>query len=175
MIEVITGPMFSGKSEELCRRLVRMTIGGKRTYAVRPAVDTRDYADREYISSLSGSKFPAAVIDNPFNIEYLAKYNDVVGIDEAQFFEYSVLEHVLRASTLATVIVSGLDMDFRGEPFGFMPHLLAVAAKVTKLTAVCNSCGEDAMYTQRLIQLGETIVVGGTESYEARCEKCFSP
>jgi thymidine kinase len=181
-LEVITGPMFSGKTEELIRRLRRHQIAGRRTILMRPSFDTR-YSDVESISH-SGSRMTSFAVD-PVAEQLWAngQFFDVVGVDEIQFFAQPELRIEEAINWLIeggkTVIVSGLDMTYRCEPFGVMPHLLAIANSVQKLTAVCQVCGEDAGYTQRLVDgkpapfAGETIVVGGLETYAARCRQCF--
>jgi thymidine kinase len=180
MIEVICGPMFSGKSEELIRRLTRAKIAQKQVRAFKPQIDDRYGATR--ISSLSGSSFQCISVDRGDIIENLSGVDtDVVGIDEIQFFDEDVISaiHHLSDTWRKHVIVSGLDMTYRREPFGVVPHLLAIADNITKLSAVCHKCGKDAIYTQRLID-GEpapldapTVQVGGLDTYEARCQNCY--
>jgi thymidine kinase len=179
-LEVISGPMFSGKSEELIRRLSRAEIAGKRVVAFKPSIDNRYNIWK--ISSHSGGTFNAEVLANTEQ-RILASWfdRDVLAFDEAQFFDE---EFILDACQTAMnygklVIVAGLDKTYRGEPFGVMPTLLALADDVLKLTAVCHRCGADATFTQRLINgepapfSGDTIQVGGLDSYEARCRACY--
>ena len=178
-LEVITGPMYAGKSEELIRRLNRYKIGNKKVFVIGPDIDNR-YGEGK-IFSHNGNAFECTVIPTIGEAVEIPDDTDVIAFDEAQFFEsrwllgsiYDCLDNGF------TVIAAGLDMDFRRQPFGAMPSLLAMAKDVTKLTAVCQVCGEDAIYTQRLVDdkpapyEGETVIVGGKEQYEARCEKCW--
>jgi len=177
MLEVICGPMFSGKSEELIRRLRRYEIAGKKVRAFGPDIDNR-YGEGK-IHSHSGAQFDCT----PIPVEGIA-YEfeaDVIGFDEAQFFEPKWLLEAISECIEegAIIIVAGLDQTYRTEPFGAMPTLLAWANKVDKLTAICNVCGSEANRTQRLVDgdpapfSGPTIQVGGFDSYEARCDNCF--
>lgn len=178
MIEVVTGPMYSGKTEELIRRLTRAKIAGKRVIAYKPKIDDR-YGS-EVLASHSGIKIVCKPIELAQSIMDNLDFYDVVGIDEAQFFDFHLLSsiQVLERRDIQ-VIVAGLDMTYRREPFGCMPYLMAIAQKVIKLSAVCHQCGADAMYTQRLIDgkpasfSGSTILVGAKDSYEARCFYCY--
>ncbi|WP_018963148.1 thymidine kinase [Coprothermobacter platensis] len=173
-LEVITGCMFSGKTEELVRRLRRAVIARKKTVAIKPTIDTR--YDLMAVVSHSGFSFNAIPIGDPKTILSISKDAEVVGIDESQFFTIDlipVIQELLQEKK--RVIVAGLDLDFRGEPFGIMPNLLALADEAMKLHAICSVCGNIATKTQRLID-GKparyddpTILVGGLESYEARC------
>jgi len=176
-LEVITGSMFSGKTDELIRRLRRATIARQKVQVFKPAIDSR-YAV-EKVTSHAGNDFAAFPITSPREIlKKLEKDTTVVAIDEAQFFDASVVEI---AQTLAErdlrVIVAGLDMDFRGEPFGPMPEFLAKAENVEKLHAICMVCGEQACRTQRLVNGAPAyyddpiVIVGASEMYEARCRK----
>lgn len=174
-VEVITGSMFSGKSEELIRRLRRAKIANQEIKVFKPSIDIR--YDEKKVTSHSGSEFAATPVGDASSILGLVEDGTtVVGIDEAQFFDFGILRVV---ETLADagmrVIVAGLDMDFRGEPFGAVPHLMAQAERVDKLYAICMQCGEPASRTQRLID-GQParfddpiVVVGADEMYEARC------
>ncbi|MFZ5877810.1 MAG: thymidine kinase [Chloroflexota bacterium] len=174
-IEVVCGSMFSGKTDELIRRLVRATIARQKVQVFKPIIDVR-YAV-EKVTSHAGAHFDAIPIQNAEEI-YTRMDADttVIGIDEAQFFDPEVVEV---ARTLAEkgirVIVAGLDMDFRGEPFGPMPRLMAVAEHVDKLHAICMVCGDDASRTQRLVNGrparydDPVVIVGASELYEARC------
>ncbi len=175
MIEVVCGSMFSGKTEELIRRLVRAKIARQKVQVFKPAIDIR-YAERE-VASHAGSTFDAIPIQRAAEILDKTEANTtVVGLDEAQFFDSEIVDV---AQTLAErgarVIIAGLDLDFRGEPFGSMPILLAKAESVLKLHAICMVCGEEASRTQRLVngrpaRYDEPIVVvGASEMYEARC------
>ncbi|SHH22373.1 thymidine kinase [Tepidibacter thalassicus] len=177
-IEVVIGPMYSGKSEELIRRLKRAKIAKQNVVAFKPAIDNR-YSDEDVVSH-SGVRIKAIPIKSAKEIyDYIDENTEVVGIDEIQFFEDEVVDIAMElADRGIRVIAAGLDMDFRGEPFGPTPKLLAVAEFVDKLQAVCMVCGNPAHRTQRLINgkpakyNDPIILVGATESYEARCRKC---
>lgn len=186
MLEVICGPMFSGKSEELVRRLTRHKIGRRTVVAYKPQIDNRYGV--ETINSHSGFEFPCMPLPVGFNTRdkvnfiELAWEADVVGFDEVQFFGPEFIVSLVKGLTEAgkTVIAAGLDKDFRQNPFGHgIMTLLALADKVDKFPAVCHSCGDDAFYTQRLLDGkpasfdGPTVVVGGLDTYEARCRRCF--
>jgi len=177
-IEVVCGSMFSGKTEELIRRVRRARIARQNVQVFKPAIDTRYTA--EAITSHNGLGVEAVPVQSAAEIEQLIRPDtDVVAIDEAQFFGWEITELCHRlADQGMRVIVAGLDMDFRGEPFGPMPVLMAQAESVEKLQAICVVCGQPASRTQRLIN-GQpaayedpVILVGGSESYEARCRKC---
>ncbi len=174
-IEVVTGPMFSGKSEELIRRLRRAAIARLRLQVFKPALDNR-FGENDVVSH-SQWRIPSQVIQSAAEVLVgLDPRTDVVGIDEAQFFDAElprVCGHV--ADLGKRVIVAGLDMDYRGVPFGPMPELLAIAEQVQKFTAICASCGAPASYTQRLFQSAEQVVVGASGMYEARCRRCHEP
>ncbi|WP_427337876.1 thymidine kinase [Caloranaerobacter sp. DY30410] len=174
-IEVVVGPMYSGKSEELIRRLRRAQIARQKIQVFKPSIDDRYSVDE--VVSHNGEKIKAIPVKNSDEIyKLLSEDTEVVGIDEVQFFDDGIIDlcrHL--ADKGLRVIVAGLDMDFRGEPFGPTPSLMAIAEFVDKLTAVCVICGHPANRTQRLIN-GEpanynepTILVGAKESYEARC------
>jgi thymidine kinase len=176
-LEVVCGPMFSGKSEELIRRLRRAEIAGQRALIVKPQIDDR--YDIGHVVSHGGAKMRAVAVTEPEDIPGLADAYDVVGIDEVQFFAPEI---VIAIDALvergARVVVAGLDQDFRGLPFGAMPELLCRAELVDKLQAVCHRCAGPATMTQRLLDGypapadGATIVVGALDSYEARCRAC---
>ena len=174
-IEVVCGSMFSGKTDELIRRLVRATIAKQKVQVFKPSIDIR-YAV-EKIASHAGSKFDAVPVSSASEIPgKVEKDTTVVGIDEAQFFDPQVAEVAQElADRGIRVIVAGLDMDFRGEPFGPMPLILAKAERVDKLHAICMTCGDEASRTQRLVN-GKpakyddpVVIVGASELYEARC------
>jgi thymidine kinase len=176
-LEVVCGPMFSGKSEELIRRLRRAEIAGQRALIVKPRIDDR--YDIGHVVSHAGAKMRAVAVGRPEEIDGLAHGYDAVGIDEVQFFAPSIVDVIERLIARGTrVVVAGLDQDFRGLPFGSMPELLCRAELVDKLQAVCHRCGGPATMTQRLVgglpapADGETIVVGALDSYEARCRSC---
>ncbi|HEY4666345.1 MAG TPA: thymidine kinase [Anaerolineales bacterium] len=174
-IEVITGSMFSGKTDELIRRLRRATIARQQVQVFKPQVDTRFRVDK--VTSHAGGHFEATPVGEAGKVPgLLAAGSTVVAFDEAQFFDPAIVE-VCRelADRGLRVIVAGLDTDFRGDPFGPMPVLMAVAERVDKLQAICMVCGEPATRTQRLIDgrparaADPVIVVGASELYEARC------
>jgi thymidine kinase len=176
-LEVICGPMFSGKSEEMIRRLRRAEIAGQRVIIFKPRIDNRH--DPLAVVSHAGARMRAVAVDSVPELVRRSAGHDVVGIDEVQFFDESVAGAALSlAHGGARVVVSGLDQDFRRLPFGVMPELLAHAEFVDKLQAVCHRCGGPATTTQRLVDggpapySGETIVVGALEQYEARCRDC---
>ena len=175
LIEVVCGSMFSGKTDELIRRLVRATIAKQKVQVFKPAIDIR-YAV-EKVASHAGSTFDAMPIERSVDIlEKVAADTTVVGLDEAQFFDRDIINVAQTLSDRGIrVIVAGLDMDFRGEPFGSMPVLMAKAEEVLKLHAICMVCGGDASRTQRLVN-GKparydepVVIVGASELYEARC------
>lgn len=176
-IEVITGSMFSGKTDELIRRLVRARIAKQKVQVFKPAIDIR-YAV-EKVTSHTGSNFEAIPILNASQVEArLDADTTVVAIDEAQFFDEEIIQITRRlADRGMRVIVAGLDMDFRGEPFGPMPVLMAQAELVDKLQAICMVCGDQASRTQRLVDGrparydDPVVIVGASEMYEARCRK----
>jgi thymidine kinase len=169
--------MFSGKTEELIRRLVRAEIARQKIQVFKPALDDRYEADQ--VSSHSGSYYEATVVQNAAEISTLVEKNtDVIAIDEVQFFDWTVAELCEKlANEGRRVILAGLDMDFRGEPFGPMPLLMAQAESVDKLQAICMVCGAPASRTQRLIDGrpahydDPVIMVGASEVYEARCRE----
>jgi len=175
-IEVITGCMFSGKSEELIRRLKRARIAKLQVQVFKPSIDTR-FSNIEVVSH-TGEKIQAEAVSS--SIEILNKLSstiNVVGIDEAQFYDMEIIKVVREISRKGIrVILAGLDMDFRGEPFGPMGNLMAIADEVTKLHAICMVCGEEATMTQRLIDgkpakyTDPVVLIGASERYEARCK-----
>jgi len=176
-IEVVCGSMFSGKTEELIRRLVRATIAKQKVQVFKPSIDIR-YTE-EKVASHAGSTFEAISVEKAADIHgKLEKDTTVVGIDEAQFFDAEVVDIAKElAEKDIRVIVAGLDMDFRGEPFGSMPALMAEAEDVLKLHAICMVCGNNASRTQRLVNGSparyddSVVIVGAAELYEARCRK----
>ena len=179
-LEVICGPMFSGKSEEMIRRLRRAEIAGQRVVIFKPWIDDR--YDATDIVSHAGARMQAVPIASVSEIAEHSQGQEVVGIDEAQFLGDGVVATALDlADRGVRVIVAGLDQDFRREPFGPMPDLLTRAEFVDKLQAVCHRCGGPATTTQRLLDGrpapygGETIVVGALDTYEARCRDCHEP
>ena len=180
-IEVITGPMFSGKSEELIRRLKRARIARQRVACFKPDIDLRYH--RTAIASHSSQTHEAAVVtptSESLKTELFANNRiheiDVVGLDEAQFFDRGITNLALELVHLGKrVILAGLDTTFANEPFGPVPDLMALADEVTKLSAVCMVCGAPAIHTQRLGQSQELVVVGAAGLYEARCRTHFEP
>jgi thymidine kinase len=174
-VEVITGSMFSGKSEELIRRIRRAEIARQKVQIFKPRVDSR-YADDQIVSH-SDMKMPSLVVGSAGEIlERLDDATEVVGIDEGQFFDAGLVEVVNRlADRGLRVIVAGLDQDYRGRPFEPMPQLLAIAEYVDKTLAICMQCGAPANRSQRLVADTHRVVVGGSDRYEARCRRCFQP
>jgi len=174
-IEVVVGPMFSGKSEELIRRLRRAEFARQRVQIFKPSIDER-YAVNEIISH-SGLGIPSDNVTKAAEImDKVQPRTEVVGIDEAQFLGEDLVEVCTKLANLGKrVIVAGLDTDYRGRPFEPMPRLLAVAEEIVKLLAICVRCGNPAVHTQRLVESEELIIVGATDIYEARCRRCFEP
>lgn len=177
-IEMVVGPMYSGKSEELIRRLKRAKIGRQEVIVFKPSIDDRYSADD--VVSHSGIAIQAVAINDLNKIwDYITPKIQVAGFDEVQFFDKEIIDIVIKLADMGVrVICAGLDMDFKAIPFGVIPELLARAEFVDKLQAVCVECGEPATRTQRIID-GKparyddpVILVGATESYEARCRKC---
>ena len=176
-IELICGSMFSGKTEEMIRRLRRAVIAKQKVQVFKPIIDTR-YNEGK-VTSHAGLDFEAIPVnDSQELLERLDPTTTVVGVDEAQFFDLGIVQAVeLMANKGLRVIVTGLDMDFRGEPFGCMPEMLARAEKLDKLQAICMVCGEPASRTQRLVNGKPAkfddpiVIVGAAELYEARCRK----
>jgi thymidine kinase len=174
-IEVIVGPMFSGKSEELIRRLRRAEIARQRVQIFKPVIDQR-YANNGIVSH-SGLEIRSDLVRTAGEVlEKVEPRTEVVGIDEGQFLGEELIEVCTRLADMGKrVIVAGLDTDFLGRPFEPMPRLLAVAEEITKLLAICVRCGNPAVHTQRLVASEELIVVGAGGMYEARCRRCFEP
>jgi thymidine kinase len=171
-IEVICGSMFSGKTEELIRRLKRARIAHLKVEIFKPVIDDRYH--RENIVSHDENSIVSTPVAHARNILLLAEDVEVVGIDEAQFFDESILEVCsILADKGIRVIVAGLDMDYAGKPFGQMPNLLAIADYITKLHAICMKCGNIAGYSYRKTADVGQVVVGEKDAYEARCRTCF--
>ena len=174
-IEVIVGSMFSGKSEELIRRLRRAQIARQRVQIFKPAIDER-YAADQIVSHSEMRMSSTTVRSSRELLEQVAGDTEVVGIDEGQFFDAGL---PAVCSTLADrgvrVIVAGLDQDYLGKPFEPMPQLLAIAEYITKTHAICMVCGNPANHTQRLVASGDRVLVGAAGLYEARCRRCFDP
>lgn len=177
-IEAVIGPMYSGKSEELIRRLKRAKIAKQNVVVFKPKIDDR--YSKEDVVSHSGNAINAVPISKSSEIyDYIDSKTQVVGIDEVQFFDEEIVDVAIElADRGIRVIAAGLDMDFKGEPFGPTPKLLAVAEFVDKIQAICSVCGQPANRSQRLIdgkpaKYNDPIIqVGAVESYEARCRKC---
>jgi len=173
-IEVIAGCMFSGKTEELIRRLRRATLAKQKVLVFKPAIDNR-YAP-EKIASHAGVTFDAIPIDHPEEMLAQLQDADVIGLDEGQFFPPEIVETVQAVARGGKrVVIVGLDMDYQGVPFGSMPQLLAIAERIDKLTAVCMVCGTDATRSQRIAASDSQVLVGGDDVYEARCRQHWSP
>src|SRR4029077_102153 len=174
-IEVVVGPMFSGKSDELIRRLRRAEIGKQRVEIFKPLIDQR-YAKNGIVSH-SGLETASELVQTGNDIlDKLQARTEVVGIDEAQFLGESIVEVCVKLADLGKrVIVAGLDTDFMGRPFEPIPRLLAVAEEITKLLAICMRCGNPAVHTQRLVASEELIVVGAGGMYEPRSRRVCEP
>lgn len=174
-IEVVCGPMFSGKSEELMRRIRRARIARKRVQVFKPVIDTRYSIDE--IVSHGDIRMKSEVVQEASEI--LARLDwrtQVVGIDESNFFSPDLVDIASQlADTGKQVIIAGLDTDYMGRPFAPMPTLLALAESITKTLAICMRCGNPAKHTQRLVESDDLIVVGAAGMYEARCRRCFEP
>lgn len=172
-IEVITGSMFSGKTEELMRRLRRARLAGLRVGIFKPSVDNR-YGGNGMISH--DERFIASTpVENARDILSLSVDADVVGIDEAQFFDTSIIETCNRlAENGARVVIAGLDMDFTGKPFGPIPSLLSIADYITKLHAICTRCGNLAIYSFRKSKEEQLVLPGDKDMYEPLCRNCFN-
>ena len=178
VLEVITGPMFSGKSEELIRRLKRARIARQRVACYKPDIDLRYH--RTAIASHSSQTHEATTVATVEHLRAalypLLSEVEVVGIDEVQFFDTGIIPLAVELIAMGKrVLMAGLDTTFAAEPFGPVPNLMAIADKVTKLSAVCMVCGASAIHTQRLGQSQELVVVGAVGLYEARCRAHFSP
>ncbi len=178
--EIITGPMSCGKTEELLRRIRRLIIAKKKVKVVSPSIDTR--AKGDYIESRNGMFLDTVKVKSAIDIlDVVDKDDDVIAIDELQFFDEEIVDVINKlVSQGKRIIGTGLDLDFKGEPFGSMPQLLAYADKVDKLTAICMKCGSEyAVRTQRLIdgkpadKNSPLIMIGADETYEARCIDCW--
>lgn len=173
-IEVICGSMFSGKTEELIRRVRRAQIAKMNTIIFKPRVDDR-YSP-EYIVSHNQMKLNSQIVETSDEILTKSQKAEVVAIDEAQFFDDNIVEICkILAKQKKRVIIAGLDTDYRGEPFGPMPKLMCEADYVDKLRAICVVCGNPATYTQRTSKDSQRVVIGETDIYEARCRNCYEP
>jgi thymidine kinase len=174
-VEVICGSMFSGKTEELIRRLKRAQIARQKLQCFKPVIDDR--YSKDHIASHDATRILSTPVEKPSQIlEAIEDNTRVVGIDEGQFFDESLVDVCQKlANRGIRVIVAGLDMDYLGQPFEPMPKLLAVAEHVTKLSAVCIVCGSPASRTQRNVSLNDRVAVGSKDLYEARCRMCHDP
>ncbi len=172
-VEVITGSMFSGKTEELIRRLRRATFAGLKVEIFKPSIDIR-YSEAKVVSHDERS-IVSTPVDNASSILLLADDVDVVGIDEAQFFDNSIIEVCNKlADKGVRVVVAGLDIDFMGNPFGPMPGLLSIAEFITKVHAICVKCGNLAQYSFRKSEESQVVVLGEKDKYEPLCRNCYN-
>ena len=172
-IEIVCGSMFSGKTEELLRRIKRARFANQKILLVKPSIDVR-YSDKNVVSH-QGTSQDAILVNSAEEILDVWKNEKVVAIDEAQFFDDSILAVCNKLSKSGVrVIVAGLDMDYLGNPFGPIPNLLAIAEYVTKVHAICVSCGNLAQFSHRIINNDEQVVLGAVEEYEPLCRTCFN-
>lgn len=172
-IEVVCGSMFSGKTEELIRRLNRAKIAKQRVEIFKPAIDVR-YSDADVVSH-NENAIRSTPVENSANIILLAGDVDVVGIDEAQFFDKGLIDVCEKLANMGIrVIAAGLDMDFKGKPFGPMPELMSIAEYVTKVHAICMRCGSLANFSHRLSHEEKLVVLGEKSEYEPLCRECFN-
>lgn len=174
-VEVVCGPMFSGKSEELIRRLRRAMIARRRVQVFKPSIDIR-YSDNEIVSH-GDARMKSEVVEDVSQILVLTDpRTQVIGIDEANFMGSGLVDVAQRlADGGKQVIIAGLDTDYMGRPFPPIPDLLCLAESITKTLAICMRCGNPAKHTQRLVESDDLIVVGASGMYEARCRRCFEP
>jgi thymidine kinase len=174
-IEVIAGSMFSGKSEELIRRLRRARIARQKVQVFKPKIDTR--FSHSHIVSHSEMRHESMTVESAADlVARIEAGTEVVGIDEAQFFDNDLIEVANQLATRGLrVIIAGLDQDYTGKPFEPMPQLLAIAEYITKTHAICVRCGQPANYSQRTFESEERVAVGAGGMYEARCRRCFVP
>ena len=171
-IEVIAGSMFSGKTEELIRRLKRAKFARQSVEIFKPTVDVR-YSEDEVVSHDENS-IRSTPVENSANILLLSGNVDVVGIDEAQFFDKGLIEVAAKLANMGTrVIIAGLDMDFKGVPFGPIPGLMAIADYVTKVHAICVRCGSIAQFSHRFSEQEQVVLLGEKEAYEPLCRSCY--
>lgn len=172
-IEVIAGSMFSGKTEELIRRLRRAKFARQSVEIFKPTVDVR-YSENEVVSH-DENTIRSTPVENSANILLLSGNVDVVGIDEAQFFDKGLIDVVAKLANMGTrVIIAGLDMDFKGVPFGPIPGLMAIADYVTKVHAICVRCGSIAQFSHRLSEQEQVVLLGEKEAYEPLCRSCYN-
>ncbi|MBO7119354.1 MAG: thymidine kinase [Bacteroidaceae bacterium] len=172
-VEVVCGSMFSGKTEELIRRLRRAQFAKQRVEIFKPSIDVR-YSEEEVVSH-EGTSIPSTPVDSSASILLMAQESDVVGIDEAQFFDEHIVEVCNElASKGIRVIVAGLDLDFKGQPFGPMPALCAIADEVTKVHAICVRCGALAYVSHRIVAGEKQVMLGEKQEYEPLCRECYA-
>lgn len=171
-IEVICGSMFSGKTEELIRRIKRAIFAKQKVEIFKPALDTR-YSEADVVSH-EGNSIPSTPIDSSASLLLLAQGNDVIGIDEAQFFDKNIIDVCNQlANQGIRIIIAGLDLDFKGVPFGPMPKLLAIADEVSKVHAICVRCGALAYVSHRLVNIEKQVLLGEKDEYEPLCRECY--
>lgn len=171
-IEVVAGSMFSGKTEELIRRLKRARIARQKVEIFKPVIDVR-YSETEVVSHDENS-IRSTPVENSANILLLAGDVDVIGIDEAQFFDNGIIEVVTKlANNGIRIIIAGLDMDFKGAPFGPIPGLMAVADHITKVHAICVRCGNVAQFSFRFSEKEQVVLLGEKDIYEPLCRSCY--
>jgi thymidine kinase len=172
VIEVVAGSMFSGKTEELIRRLKRAKIARQRVEIYKPIIDVR-YSETEVVSHDENS-IRSTPVENSANILLLSNDVDVIGIDEAQFFDKGLIEVAAQLANMGIrVIIAGLDMDFKGAPFGPIPGLMAIADHVTKVHAICVRCGNIAQFSHRLSEKEQLVLLGEKDIYEPLCRSCY--
>ena len=172
-IEVICGSMFSGKTEELIRRIKRAIFAKQKVEIFKPALDTR-YSEADVVSH-EGNSIPSTPIDSSASLLLLAQGNDVIGIDEAQFFDENIIDVCNQlANQGIRIIIAGLDLDFKGVPFGPMPKLLAIADEVSKVHAICVRCGALAYVSHRLVNIEKQVLLGEKDEYEPLCRECYN-
>lgn len=172
-IEVVCGSMFSGKTEELIRRLKRAEFASQKILLVKPQIDDRYH--KKNVVSHQGTSFDAITVKESSEILAIWKKEKIVAIDEAQFFDHGLVDICNQlAKKGVRVIIAGLDMDFKGVPFGPMPHLLSIAEYVTKVHAICVSCGNLAQFSHRTVEDKEQVLVGAVEQYKPLCRSCYN-
>lgn len=172
-IEVVAGSMFSGKTEELIRRLKRAKIARQKVEIFKPSLDVR-YSETEVVSHDENS-IRSTPVENSANILLLTGDVDVIGIDEAQFFDNGLIDVVVKLADMGIrVIIAGLDMDFKGKPFGPIPGLMAVADYITKVHAICVRCGSIAQFSHRLSEKEQVVLLGEKDVYEPLCRSCYN-
>lgn len=172
-VEVICGSMFSGKTEELIRRMKRAKLARQKVEIFKPAIDTR-YSDEDVVSH-EGNAITSTPVESAASILLMGSDADVLGIDEAQFFDQQIVDVCNELASRGTrVIVAGLDLDFRGQPFGPMPQLCAIADDVTKVHAICVRCGALAYVSHRIVDSERQVLLGETQEYEPLCRECYA-